>query len=593
MICRATDLQCARMRLTTKGLLLIAIPALFELALLSGLVKAQADATQAERWAIHSEEVLRQTTAILDPVLGESVALRGAVLANDARFSTPVTVWMDVDRRIDQLAELVADNPAQVERVVQVRQAVQAYRQWSDRIQDMLHSGRRRDVLARFRDLAPSDVLDRFRQQLAAFQAEERRLDTLRSNAADAARERQQTLVVAAVFGSLLFVALAVWLFTRGVRGRLAVLADNAGRLAGNEPLAPIGPGRDEIARLDLTLHETSRRLLEAERIQARFRADLARRTGELARINETLRQQTQENEMFIYSVSHDLRAPLVNLQGFSKELIRSCDELRAAVRESSLAAETRQRIERVVDEDIGEALHYLQTAVLRASHIIDALLRLSRVGRVEYRQQKVEVRDIVPRVVDAMQGSIRARRAHVSVDELPAVWGDPTALEQVFANLIGNAVNYLDPSREGRIEIGTTPAPPGVHSLRIFYVRDNGLGIPAVALPRLFNAFQRLHGNVAAGEGIGLALVRRVVERHGGRVWAESREGVGTTFYLSLPEAEARIAQQAVGTQAPLEVASVQAIRDARPGLEDRDRKSGSGSAAHAADAQPGITAP
>ncbi|REE19525.1 phospho-acceptor domain-containing protein [Paraburkholderia sp. BL27I4N3] len=594
MICRATDPQCARMRLTTKGLLLIAIPALFELSLLSGLVKAQADATQAERWAIHSQDVLRQTTAILEPVLGESVALRGAVLANDARFSTPVSVWMDVDRRIDQLAELVADNPAQVERVVQVRQSVQAYRQWSDRIQDLLHSGRRRDVLARFRDLAPSDVLDRFRQQIAAFQTEERRLDTLRSNAADAAREWQQTLVVAAVLGSLLFVALAVWLFTRGVRGRLAVLADNAGRLAGNEPLAPIGPGRDEIARLDLTLHETSRRLLEAERIEARFRADLARRTGELARINETLRQQTQENEMFIYSVSHDLRAPLVNLQGFSKELIRSCDELRAAVRESSLAAETRQRIERVVDEDIGEALHYLQTAVLRASHIIDALLRLSRVGRVEYRQQKVEVRDIVPRVIDAMQASIRARRAPVSVGELPAVWGDPTALEQVFANLIGNAVNYLDPSREGRIEIGTTPAPPGVHSLRIFYVRDNGLGIPAVALPRLFNAFQRLHGNVAAGEGIGLALVRRVVERHGGRVWAESKEGVGTTFYLSLPEAEARIAQQAVGTSAPPVVTSAQAIREARPGVEDRDRRSGSdGAAAHAADARPGISTP
>jgi len=582
------------MRLTTKGLLLIAIPALFELALLSGLVKAQSDAAQAERWAVHSQDVLRQTTAILDPVLGESVALRGAVLANDARFSTPVSVWVDVDRRIDQLAELVADNPAQVERVVQVRQSVQAYRQWSDRIQDMLHSGRRRDVLARFRELAPADVLDRFRQQVAAFQAEERRLDTLRSNAADAARERQQTLVLAAVLGSLLFVALAVWLFTRGVRGRLAVLADNAGRLAGNEPLAPIGPGHDEIARLDLTLHETSRRLLEAERIQARFRADLARRTGELARINENLRQQTQENEMFIYSVSHDLRAPLVNLQGFSKELIRSCDELRAAVRESSLAAQTRQRIERVVDEDIGEALHYLQTAVLRASHIIDALLHLSRVGRVEYRQQKVEVRDIVPRVIDAMQGSIRARRALVSVDELPAVWGDPTALEQVFANLIGNAVNYLDPSREGRIEIGTTPAPPGVHSLRIFYVRDNGLGIPAVALPRLFNAFQRLHGNVAAGEGIGLALVRRVVERHGGRVWAESKEGVGTTFYLSLPEAGARIAQQAAGTSARLAVTSVPAVRDAGTGLEDRDRRSGSdGDAAQAADTRPGVSAP
>jgi len=244
---------------------------------------------------------------------------------------------------------------------------------------------------------------------------------------------------------------------------------------------------------------------------------------------------------MFIYSVSHDLRAPLVNLQGFSKELIHACDDLRAAVRQSSLTPARRQHIERLVDEDIGEALHYLQTAVLRASHIIDALLRLSRVGRVEYRRQQVRVRDILQRVIDAMQVSIRSKRARVVVHDLPSVWGDPTALEQVFANLVGNAINYLDPAREGRVEIGTTPSPPGVHSLRIFYVRDNGLGIPAVAIPRLFNAFQRLHGNVATGEGIGLALVRRVVERHGGRVWAESTEGAGTTFYLSLPEAELR----------------------------------------------------
>ncbi|MGA3249797.1 MAG: ATP-binding protein [Paraburkholderia sp.] len=529
------------MRLTTKGLLLIAIPAVFELALLSGLVKAQVDAAQAERWATHSEDVLRQTTAILEPVLLDSVRLRGAVLSNDADVTTPVALWIDIDRRIDQLADLVADNPVQVERAVQIRQSVQAYRQWSDRVQDLLHSGRRRDVIERFSELASTDVLDRFRAQIAAFQNEERLLDAQRSTEAEAARERQQVLVVAAVLGSLLFVALAVWLFTRGVRGRLAQLSDNAGRLASNEPLAPIDHGSDEIARLDHTLHETSRRLLEAERIQARFQADLARRANELAAINETLRQQTQENEMFIYSVSHDLRAPLVNLQGFSKELIHACDDLRAAVRQSSLTPVRRQHIEQLVDEDIGEALHYLQTAVLRASHIIDALLRLSRVGRVEYRRQQVHVRDIVQRVIDAMQVSIRARRARVVVHDLPSVWGDPTALEQVFANLVGNAINYLDASRDGRVEIGTTPAPPGVHSLRIFYVKDNGLGIPAVAISRLFNAFQRLHGNVATGEGIGLALVRRVVERHGGRVWAESTEGVGTTFYFSLPEAEIR----------------------------------------------------
>jgi signal transduction histidine kinase len=329
------------------------------------------------------------------------------------------------------------------------------------------------------------------------------------------------------------------------VGGRLDLLSDNAIRLASNEPLAPLDTGSDEIARLDRTLHETSRRLLEAERLQARFQFDLARRAGELARTNETLRQQTQENETFIYSVSHDLRAPLVNLQGFSKELLHACDDLRKAVRQSSLPGAQREHIERLIDGDISEALHFLQTAVLRASHIIDALLRLSRVGRVEYRRQQVDVRDIVQRVIDAMQVSIRARRARVVVHTLPRVWGDATALEQVFANLIGNAVNYLHPERDGIVEIGTAPAPPGVHSLRIFYVKDNGLGIPEVALPRLFNAFQRLHGDIAAGEGIGLAMVRRVVERHGGRVWAESMEDVGTTFYLSLPDSASRLPQE------------------------------------------------
>ncbi|MGF6754686.1 signal transduction histidine kinase [Paraburkholderia sp. GAS42] len=532
------DLPFARMRLTTKGLLLIAIPALFELALLAGVVEAQADAANAERWAIHSQDVLRHTTAILDPVQFESVRLRGSAVSGDAGAATPIAMWMDIDRRIDQLVELVADNPSQVERAVQIRQAIQSYRQWSDRIQDLLRSGRRAEVLDRFRDPTAEAVLDRVRTRITAFQQEERRLDIARTAAAETARERQQMLVVAAVLGSILFAGIAFGLLARGLRGRLAALSSNAQRLARNEPLAPLAPGTDEIARLDVTLHETSRRLLEADRLQARFQSDLARRAGELARINETLRQQTQENEMFIHSVSHDLRSPLVNLQGFSKELMHACDDLRAAVRASSLTATQRGHIERLIDEDISEALRYLQTAVLRASHIIDALLRLSRVGRVEYRQQHVDVVDIVQRVIDAMQVSIRARGAQVIVRELPTVWGDATALEQVFGNLIGNAVNYLNPSREGRIEIGTTPAPPGVHSLRIFYVRDNGLGIPEVALPRLFNAFQRLHGNVAPGEGVGLALVRRVVERHGGRVWAESVEGAGTTFYLSLPEA-------------------------------------------------------
>jgi signal transduction histidine kinase len=540
------------MRLTTKGLLLIAIPAVFEMTLLSAIVKAEADAEAAERWGQHSQEVLAQAGRVLEPVLIESVRLRGAVAAGDTNYTTPVSTWMEVDRRIDRLAELVSDNPGQVERAVQIRQAVQNYRQWSDRVQDLLHSERRGELTDRFRLLTAADVLDRVRAQVTSFQSEERRLDVMRVSSAESARAQQQTLVLAAVLGSIVLVALAVWLFTRGVRGRLNALSDNASRLAGNEPLAPLTIGNDEIARLDLTLHQISQRLVEAERMRLGFQADLARRADQLSRINENLRQQTQENEMFIHGVSHDLRAPLVNLQGFSRELNHACDDLRVLVERSSLPPEARERVERLINEDICEALRYLQTAVLRASHIIDALLRLARVGRVEYRSQRVNVQELVQRVVDAMHASVRARNAQVSVRALPAVWGDPTALEQVFANLIGNALNYLDSAREGRVEIGTASPPPGVESLQIFYVRDNGLGIPEVALPRLFQAFQRMHGNVAPGEGIGLALVRRVVERHGGRVWVESKEGEGTTFYLSLPDALAVVPPAPGGAAVP-----------------------------------------
>jgi signal transduction histidine kinase len=531
------------MRLTTKGLLLITIPAVFELALLAGLVKAQEQAGEAEAWALHSKDVLRQTSAILEPVLIESVRVRGAIIEGDRGYSTPRSLWFELDRNIDRLAELVADNPLQVGRVGQVRQALEEYRSWLDRAQDLLATGRRADIVARFRDQAKEDVIDHFRSQVAAFQVTERSLDEQRSENAETARAQQQLLTVAAVLGSLVVTACAVFVFARGVRGRLALLSGNASRLAENEPLGAMLAGNDEITQLDGILHETSRRLIEAERAQARFRSDLARRADELARINETLRQQTQENEMFIYSVSHDLRGPLVNLQGFSKELTHACDDLRQAVRDSALGPAERARIERLIDEDIGEALRFLQSAVLRAAHIIDSLLRLSRVGRVEYRHQEVRVGVLVRHVVEAMQASIRAAGAQVAVHELPAAWGDPTAIEQVFANLIGNAVNYLSPERPGRIEIGAIAAPPGVQSLRIFYVKDNGLGIPLNELPRLFSAFARLHSNVAAGEGIGLALVRRMVERHGGRVWAESTEGVGTTFYVSLPEAATPLA--------------------------------------------------
>lgn len=239
---------------------------------------------------------------------------------------------------------------------------------------------------------------------------------------------------------------------------------------------------------------------------------------------------------MFVYSVSHDLRSPLVNLQGFSRELGLAREDLQQILKGDVTAAD-RERALALADRDMSESIHFIQTAVTRLSSIIDALLRLSRAGRVEYHPKLVDLKPVIRRITEAMKGSIDAHGAEVVVGDLPPVWADATAVEQIFANLIGNAVNYLDPKRSGQIEVGTvTREVDGIEKPVTYFVKDNGLGIAESYLPKVFAIFQRLHGNVADGEGVGLALVRRVVERHGGKVWVESQEGVGSTFFVAFP---------------------------------------------------------
>jgi signal transduction histidine kinase len=205
----------------------------------------------------------------------------------------------------------------------------------------------------------------------------------------------------------------------------------------------------------------------------------------------------------------------------------------------ADIPAGDRKKVAAIVEADIKGSIHFIQTAVSRLSGIIDALLRLSRAGRVEYRWQPVDVEAAATRVAEALRVTAGEKGAKISVGRLPAAWGDPTAVEQVFANLLANAVNYLDPGRPGRIEVGALDAGEagdGAPRLRTYFVKDNGLGIPEAHQPKLFLAFQRLHPEVAKGEGIGLAIVRRAVERHGGEIRVESRPGEGSTFFVTLP---------------------------------------------------------
>jgi PAS domain S-box-containing protein len=261
-------------------------------------------------------------------------------------------------------------------------------------------------------------------------------------------------------------------------------------------------------------------------------------RTNDLEEANRELNQKNRENEMFVYSVSHDLRSPLVNLQGFSKELQKGCDALGALLADERLPLEARAAGQALLDGKMAKALGFIQTAVLRLGGIIDALLRLSRARRVEFRWQWAPVNEIVARILESLHGTIAEKRVTVRQNELTPVWGDPTALEQVFANLIGNALNYLDPARPGIIEIGCRrdTEGPSARNVTVYYVRDNGLGVAPAHQHKIFQVFQRVHPGAAKGEGIGLAIVSSVVERHRGRIWVESSEGAGSTFFVSLP---------------------------------------------------------
>jgi signal transduction histidine kinase len=271
----------------------------------------------------------------------------------------------------------------------------------------------------------------------------------------------------------------------------------------------------------------------------------VAERTTQLAEANRELLQKNRENEMFVYSVSHDLRSPLVSLQGFSKELGLTCADLQSLLSNPTIPEDFQQQATTLLERGVRQSIHFIQSAVVRLGNIIDALLRLSRAGRVEYQQQAVDVARIVSRVVDSTSLAQFDGAVEIKVGELPPCMGDPTALEQVFGNLIGNAIKYRDPERPCEIEIGCAARAEGgamesLHREVTYYVKDSGLGISEASKEKVFLAFKRAHPTVAEGEGMGLAIVRRIVERHGGSIWVESKVGQGSTFFLSLPSAPA-----------------------------------------------------
>jgi PAS domain S-box-containing protein len=231
-----------------------------------------------------------------------------------------------------------------------------------------------------------------------------------------------------------------------------------------------------------------------------------------LRRYAAELESANAELDAFAYSVSHDLRAPLRSIDGFSQILLEDYGTQ--------------------LDAGGKDALGRVRAATQRMGGLIDDLLELSRVSRSEMRREAVDLSALAAAIVRDLRGRDRERKVEIVIAPQLAVRGDPRLLRVALENLLGNAWKYSGKRGDARIELSAIDQ----QGERIFSVRDNGAGFDMRYADKLFSAFQRLHGEAEfEGTGIGLATVQRVIRRHGGRIWAEGKVGEGATFYFTV----------------------------------------------------------
>lgn len=321
----------------------------------------------------------------------------------------------------------------------------------------------------------------------------------------------RQALVTLAVV--LLLAFAGAWALAElAVRRQIARIGAAVARFGSGDFSARIGKPhpRGEIGDLMAALDHAFE-LMQAQRdATERLNAELERRVTErTAQLEET----NKELEAFSYSVSHDLRMPLRHINGYIELLVQES--------EGALTAEAQRYLRVVID------------ASQKMGQLIDDLLAFSRMGRTEMSECSVDLDALVQHVILSLEADTRGRNIAWTIPPLPAVQGDRAMLQQAFANLLGNAVKYTRPRDPAQIEIGCSGEEEG---RVILFVRDNGVGFEMEYAGKLFGVFQRLHrADQFEGTGIGLANVRRIIARHGGRIWAEAARDQGATFYFTL----------------------------------------------------------
>jgi signal transduction histidine kinase len=453
-------------------------------------------------WVVHTVEVQNQTNALLLEIRRAESAARGYLLTSGPEFlGDHEDAVAQIHPDLDKLAGMIGDNPAQRENISKMRAAIETrLGQFSQEMQ-FVKQGEPAKATDLVREAAAGDTIATIRDVGEAMRDEEIRLLELRTVNADRSQTMASSVTIA---GSCLVVALAlvsIFLVRRESRARDAA-----------EALL-----RDNNVNLEATVDE---------------------RTADLREANE-------EIQRFAYIVSHDLRSPLVNIMGFTSELeeLRNSIFRRIAAMAHAVAAASVPVVpvdaepalegeDKQLSEDFTEALGFIKSSIAKMDRLISAILNLTREGKREFEPVRIDMRELIEAIISTVAHQADEANAEIRVAPLPDIVSDRLALEQIFSNLIDNAVKYLKPGVPGQIAIrGRTKL-----GFAVFEINDNGRGIDPKDHQRIFDLFRRAGTQDKPGQGIGLAHVRALIRRLGGTMSVSSELGSGSTFTITLP---------------------------------------------------------
>jgi len=323
---------------------------------------------------------------------------------------------------------------------------------------------------------------------------------------------------------AILIGTLFAWLMSYGLTLDIRRLVTRANQLQAGE------------SGIDFSLHRQDELGQMADNFQAlneTLEDKVTQRTRQLDEANNEIKR-------FAYIVSHDLRAPLVNIKGFSSELSYSAEILRTQLDNPTCEPKDAQIVHEILHEDIPEAIEFIQNSAQKMDGQINAILALSRLGSRKLHIQSIDTHALVKEQLSLLQHQLEAQHTTLTLADLPVILADKLSMEQIFANLLGNAVKYQRTEQPSTLHIHAHVEPHQV----TFEVTDNGRGIAAQDIANVFDLFKRAGAQDTIGEGMGLAYVKTLVTLHGGSIDCTSVLGQGSTFRFS-------VAQQEVATHA------------------------------------------